>query len=161
MGDGPDCGFSDGVRLSRQGRRSAYSPAPLVTSCPVAVALYLLERDVAGPAARRHFDRDLVSIDHAGSYSCRRIYGRSEGRYSAHSTADAVDITGFRLAGGERIGLLSGWQGSGRERAFLAEVRDGACTLFPTVLSPDYNEAHRDHFHLEQSSRNGFAGPCR
>ncbi|MBU1256939.1 MAG: extensin family protein, partial [Alphaproteobacteria bacterium] len=29
----------------------------------------------------------------------------------------------------------------------------GACDLFSTVLSPDYNKAHRDHFHLDQAER--------
>nr|MBA3526869.1 extensin family protein [Sphingomonas sp.] len=41
--------------------------------------------------------------------------------------------------------------------AFLREVRDGACRLFPTVLSPDYNAAHRDHLHLDVANR-GTAG---
>jgi hypothetical protein len=41
-------------------------------------------------------------------------------------------------------------------------VRDGACDLFATVLSPDYNAAHRDHFHLDQAARgaSGWRG-CR
>ena len=46
--------------------------------------------------------------------------------------------------------------------AFLREVRDGACDLFATVLSPDYNAAHADHFHLDQAARGaiGWRG-CR
>jgi hypothetical protein len=34
-------------------------------------------------------------------------------------------------------------------RAFLERIRDSACKRFGTVLSPQYNAAHRDHFHLE------------
>ena len=45
------------------------------------------------------------------------------------------------------------WQGGGPKTAFLREVRDGACPLFSTVLSPDYNQAHRDHLHLDQAER--------
>jgi hypothetical protein len=26
---------------------------------------------------------------------------------------------------------------------------DGGCRLFRGMLSPDYNDAHRDHFHLD------------
>jgi hypothetical protein len=41
-------------------------------------------------------------------------------------------------------------------------VRNGACQLFATVLSPDYNEAHRDHLHFDQAERGamGWRG-CR
>ncbi|MFN3798647.1 MAG: extensin family protein, partial [Sphingobium yanoikuyae] len=44
-------------------------------------------------------------------------------------------------------------KGQGKDAAFLRDVRDGACGLFSTVLSPDYNAAHRDHFHLDQAER--------
>jgi hypothetical protein len=44
---------------------------------------------------------------------------------------------------------LSDWRGDPGERAFLREVRDGGCRLFRGVLSPDYNEAHSDHFHFD------------
>jgi len=32
---------------------------------------------------------------------------------------------------------------------FLRKVRDGACQVFLTTLSPDYNAQHHDHFHLD------------
>jgi hypothetical protein len=32
--------------------------------------------------------------------------------------------------------------------------------VFGTVLSPDYNAAHADHFHFDQAAR-GFGGLCR
>ena len=150
----PRCRFEDGVRLDPEtGRSIEYAPAGLVTSCPVAAALALWERDVVQPAARRHFGRPVTQIDHAGSYNCRRIYGQSEGRFSEHATADAVDILGFVLADGDRISVLRNWQGSAQDKAFLRDVRDGGCRLFATVLSPDYNRAHADHFHLDQADR--------
>ncbi len=139
------------------GRPLDYSPAGLVTSCPVAAALHLLETRVIEPAAQRHFGQAVRSTYHAGSFSCRRLYGRSEGAFSQHATADAVDITGFRLADGTRVSVLEDWSAGGSEAAFLREVRDGACQLFSTVLSPDYNTAHRDHLHLDTANR-GSAG---
>ncbi len=151
----PECSYQDGMRLS--GRPLGYSPEGLVTSCPVAAALHLLETRVIAPAARRHFGQDVRTTYHAGSFSCRRVYGRAEGRFSQHATADAVDITGFRLADGTQLSVLDDWTVGGREAAFLREVRDGACRLFSTVLSPDYNAAHRDHFHLDVANR-GSAG---
>ena len=148
---GPDCGYVDGMRLG-DGRGARFGGG-LVTSCPVAAALYLSERDVLQLAALRHFGSTITAVDHAGSFSCRRIYGRSEGRFSEHATADAVDVTGFRLADGTRVSVLGDWSDKGPKGAFLREVRDGACDLFSTTLSPDYNEAHRDHLHLDVAQR--------
>jgi len=148
------CGYSNGVRLGRDGDDAArYAPAGVVTACPVAAALVLWERDVVQPAALRLLGERVASIDHYGSYSCRRLYGRSEGGYSEHATANALDIAGFRLASGRRISVLRDWSGTGRDAPFLHAVRDGACDLFATVLSPDYNAAHADHLHFDQAMR--------
>lgn len=157
------CGYDDAVRFTSDGARSIrFAPADLGISCPVAAALSLWEWHVVQPAAQRHFGSQVTSIDHFGSFSCRRIYGRSEGSWSEHSTADAVDIAGFRLADGRRITVARDWNGNVDQRAFLRDVRDGACDLFATVLSPDYNRAHHDHFHLDQAERGvtGWRG-CR
>jgi hypothetical protein len=105
----------------------------------------------------KHFGSRVASIDHYGSYSCRRIYGRAEGQWSEHSTANAIDVAGFRLEDGTSISVLRDWEREGPKRKFLTDVRTGACDLFATVLSPDYNEAHRDHLHLDQAAR-GEAG---
>lgn len=147
----PNCGFDDGMRLI--GRSTGYRPSGVVVSCPVAAALHLFETRVAQPAAERHFGQPVRRVLHAGSYSCRRLYDRAEGRFSEHSTADAIDIVGFDLADGRRVSVLEDWNGGGPEAAFLRDVRDGACRLFSTVLSPDYNQAHRDHLHLDVANR--------
>ncbi|NII59706.1 extensin family protein [Sphingomonas aerolata] len=148
------CGYSDGVRFTSGGaRRIDFAPAGLGVACPVAAALAIWEWNVVQPAAERHFGTKVTSIDHFGSYSCRRIYGRDAGTWSEHSTADAVDIAGFRLGNGTRITVARDWQGDTAKAAFLREARDGACQLFATTLSPDYNAAHADHFHLDQADR--------
>jgi hypothetical protein len=128
----------------------------------VAAALALWEWHVVQPAALEHFGRKVAGIDHFGSYSCRRVYGRSEGAWSEHSTANAVDVAGFTLDDGTRISVLNDWDGEGPRADFLHQVRDGACDLFATVLSPDYNRAHSDHLHLDQAERGamGWRG-CR
>lgn len=160
---GDQCGYQDGMTLAAgNGRGAGFSPAGLVTSCPVAAALLLWDERIVQPAAERHFGTSVRSFVHAGSYSCRRLYGREEGAWSEHATADAVDITGFRLGNGRTVSVLRNWSGNGRQAAFLREVRDGGCRLFTTVLSPDYNAAHRDHLHLDTADR-GSAGwtACR
>lgn len=151
---GGRCGYADGIRLRPGGARSiGFAPADLGVACPVAAALAMLEWDVLAAAARRHFDASVTRIDHFGSYSCRRMYGRDAGRWSEHATADAIDIAGFRLSDGTRISVARDWKGGGAKAAFLRDVRDGACDLFATVLSPDYNAAHHDHLHLDQANR--------
>lgn len=152
--DGGQCGYADAVRFTEGGsRRIDFRPAGLGIACPVAAALAMWEWDVVQPAAQRHFGSRVVAIDHFGSYSCRRIYGRDVGTWSEHSTADAVDIAGFRLADGTRVTVVDDWRGDTAKAAFLREVRDGACALFATTLSPDYNAPHRDHLHLDQANR--------
>ncbi|MGI8704608.1 MAG: extensin family protein [Sphingomicrobium sp.] len=149
----PYCGYENGMRLD--GRSVSYNPDGLVTSCPVAAALFLWENRVVQPAAQRHFGSKVTRIDHGGSYSCRRLYGRETGAFSEHATADAIDVTGFQLDDGELVRVLQDWKGWDARSRFLSEVRDGACEVFSTVLSPDYNEAHRDHLHFDVASRGG------
>ena len=153
-GPEPACGYDLGIELRPADSTAVrFSPGGLVTACPVAAALLLWERDVVQPAALRHLGARIARIDHFGSYACRRLYGRSEGAFSEHASANAVDIAGFRLASGRRISVLRDWSGDGPEAAFLRDVRSGACPLFATVLSPDYNAAHADHLHFDQAFR--------
>jgi hypothetical protein len=162
--EGPgECGFADGVTLSRGGARTiALVPAPVGTSCAIAASLTLWEWEIVQPAALRHFGRPVTRSDHYGSYSCRRISGRASSGWSEHATADAIDIAGFRLADGTRITVARDWTAQGAKAAFLHDVRDGACRLFATTLSPDYNAAHADHLHFDQAARGkvGWRGFC-
>ncbi len=141
------CGYRDAVELTQS--THPYS-APVATTCAVAAALALWERDVVAPAAARHLGQEVARIELAGaSYQCRPIAGRGDGRLSEHASANAVDIGGFTLADGSALRVEQGWRGTARERAFLRAIRNGACDHFTTVLSPDYNRAHRDHFHFD------------
>jgi hypothetical protein len=154
---GEQCGYDDAVRFSHGGALDiTYRPANLGTSCPVAAGLALWEWHVVQPAALEHFGEKVAAIEHFGSYSCRRMYGRSQGSWSEHSTANAVDIAAFRLESGRRISIVGDWEGEDADARFLRDVRDGACELFATVLSPEYNEAHRDHLHFDQAARGAF-----
>jgi len=147
------CAYADAVRLRPAAEAVALSPAAVAPSCPVVAALKLWEWQVVQPAAQRIYGEPVARIRHLGSYSCRRMYGRSQGDFSEHATADAIDISAFVLKGGRQVSVLKDWKGAGKDAEFLRAVRDGACDLFSTVLSPDYNAAHRDHFHLDQAER--------
>lgn len=153
-GGSGQCSYDNAVRLRDGGALRIDYPGRLDLACPVAAALVMWERQVVQPAAERHLQTHVIRIDHFGSYSCRRLYGRSTGDWSEHARANAIDVAGFRLANGRRVTVVGdGSAGSEAEQAFLREVRDGACQLFATVLSPEYNAAHRDHLHLDQAAR--------
>ena len=152
--DGAQCGYDDAVRFTRGGALPLLlRPANVGMSCPVAAAVAMWDWNVVQPAALRRFGSKVTVIEHFGSYNCRRMYGRQEGAWSEHSRANALDIAGFRLEDGTRISIVGDWDDKGAKGKFLRDVRDGACKLFATTLSPDYNAAHRDHFHLDQAAR--------
>jgi hypothetical protein len=110
----------------------------------------LWERHQVQPAAEAHFHSRVALLEHFGSYSCRNIYNRSNAHRSQHATAEAFDVAGFVLANGTRIRVVNEWGEESPAGRFLRDVRDGACRFFDAVLSPDYNEAHRDHLHLDR-----------
>lgn len=156
------CAYDDAVRLRQASGAIRLAPAAVAPSCPVVAALKLWEWQVVQPAAQAMLGQPVRSISHFGSYSCRRLYGRSKGDFSEHATANAIDIAAFTLADGRRISVVNDWTGEGEDATFLRAVRDGACDLFSTVLSPDYNAAHRDHLHLDQAVRGARGGrACR
>jgi hypothetical protein len=152
--EGPGgCGYRWAVLRPAQPGQPRWLGEVPATSCAVAAALAWWERDVVGPAARRHYGEPVVGIRHFGSYGCRTIGNRQGGQLSEHASANAIDIAGFRLASGREVRVLEDWNGSRTDRAFLREVRDGACGLFGTTLSPDYDAAHANHFHFDQMPR--------
>lgn len=128
-------------------------------TCALGAGLVLWERRLQ-PLAEAMLRSRIARIEHFGTYSCRWVYGRSTGDWSEHSTGNAIDVAAFVLENGERLAVVSGWQGEGEEAAFLQRARDEACAIFGTVLSPDYNAAHADHLHLDQAAR-GWGGYCR
>ena len=157
----PPSGEGQCLRADRTALGGDYiTPAAPQMTCPVATAFQLWLRHGVEPAAEELLGSPLVRIEHMGTYSCRRIYGQESGSWSEHSTGNAIDIGAFVLEDGRRISLLGDWDGEGEEAEFLRVVRDSACGLFGTVLSPDYNAAHADHFHFDQEVR-GFGGVCR
>jgi hypothetical protein len=68
---------------------------------------------------------------------------------SEHAQANAFDISGFRLKSGKLISVLNHWPNTSAESKFLHAARDSACDYFNLTLSPDYNAAHKDHFHVD------------
>ncbi|WP_420857853.1 extensin family protein [Marivivens marinus] len=151
-----DCGVTNRVSVTEVGSARIDR---IETTCAIALRMAMWERHSLRPAAQRHFGQDIAVIRQIGSYNCRRMRtSAGVGRQmSTHSTAEAIDITGFDLSDGRSVRLLGGWNGDTDEAAFLRDIRDGACDFFRTTLSPDFNALHADHFHLQSR---GW-GTCR
>ena len=87
--------------------------------------------------------------------------GAVEGEPSARDAKKKDAPRGRALASAERQGLgrpdtlpvPGGDIAVTKEGAFLRRLHRGACGIFSTVLGPEANDAHRNHFHLDLAPR--------
>ena len=136
-------------------------PAAPEATCAVDAGLVLWLRSGVQPAAREFLGQRVAAIEHFGTHSCRRLYGRASGGWSEHASGNAIDVAGFVLADGRRIAVRDGWAAGGADGAFLHAAHKTACGAFGTVLGPGYNAAHADHFHLDQAGARLGWSVCR
>lgn len=142
------CGIDPRVSLERVGRTTM---SPVETTCAIALRLAAWERHVVQPAARTHLNAEVTRFRHQSSYNCRPIRttnGPGE-RLSTHATAEAIDIAGVTLSDDRQLDLVDHWVGASPEALFFRALHAGACTWFVTVLGPDFNALHADHFHMQ------------
>ncbi len=125
-------------------------------TCGLAANFAAWARYGVQPAARLILGAEIERIETFGTYNCRPIAG--SGKLSEHAHSNAVDVSAFVLSDGRRISIEKDWNGDKRTRQFLEIVHASACKRFRTVLSPDYNAAHHDHFHFDMGGKGGF---CR
>ena len=141
----PGCPVENAVRI--QGANVGLSSSFMAT-CPLAVSFALFERHGLLPAAQAVFGQPVIRVEHVGSFACRSIAGSQ--RPSQHSYANALDMVGFRLRDGQHISVLRDWPAQGDKARFLRLVQEAACDSFNVTLGPEYNAAHRDHFHVDR-----------
>jgi hypothetical protein len=160
--DGGFCLVRGAVRITG-GAVTPLAPGDVVMQCPMAVRYVIWDRQVLQPAAQQVFGTKVAQVNNMGTYSCRRMYGSPDvaARPSEHARANALDVGSITLDDGRVVSIEQDWGGAGptgdEGRRFLDQIRDGACRTYSTVLTPDYNEAHRDHMHLDGAER----GLCR
>jgi hypothetical protein len=149
------CGNPAPVLLPDIGK-TTISPAATL-SCPMVANLHRWFNQSVQPLAQKYFGKKVKKIRNVSSYVCRNRYGDTKTRISEHAYANALDIASFELQGGEKISVLNNWDSQGDEKnkksIFLHELHKSACNLFGTVLGPDANAAHKDHFHLDNAPR--------
>lgn len=156
--DGGFCQVRGAVTITG-GAVTLLKPGGLTMQCPLAVRYVIWDRQVLQPAAEAIYGSRAVAVNNYGTYACRRIYGSTEtsDRPSEHARANALDVASVTLADGRTVSVQADWDGQGpngsQGSVLLKRLRDGACRVFSTVLSPDYNDAHKDHLHLDGAPR--------
>lgn len=96
----------------------------------------------------------LVAVQVAAHYACRTRNSRPGARLSEHATGNAIDISAFVLADGTRLTVQDDWRG--RNGRLMKRLHASACGPFGTVLGPNSDRFHQDHFHFDVASyRNG------
>lgn len=128
-------------------------------TCPLAANFSAWAKHAVSPAAKQYLGSEVVRIETFGTYSCRNVNGGRSGKLSEHAFGNAVDVSAFVLEDGRRVSVLSGWNGKSEEQSFLRRLHQSACKRFGTVLGPDYNGAHANHFHFDmaRSMKDGSA----
>lgn len=157
---GGACYISKPFRMAAAANgRIRFEPAATLR-CQMVPSVETWVRDVLRPAARRFLGSDVVQLRIAASYACRSRNSKAGARLSEHGKANAIDISKFVLANGSSVTVKRGWRGSERERRFLRYVHRGACEHFSTVLGPNADRHHHDHFHFDLA-RHGRRGTYR
>jgi len=149
-----DCPLSDVVRVRNFGPVTLSSS--FIASCPLALSSALFIQQQARPLTKTMMGSELARVEHLGSFACRNIYHRPDARRSEHATADALDISGFQLADGQKVTVLPGWRNE-KTQPWLRALLSASCDYYGNGLGPEYNAAHANHFHL---GMRGF-GLCR
>ena len=149
-----DCPLTNVVRVRDFGPVKLSSS--FLASCPLALSSALFVTQQVRPLTQAFTQHTLTRIDHLGSFACRNIYNRAEGRRSEHATADALDISGFHLSNGDVVTVLRGWPNTATQ-PWLRAMLSASCGYYGNGLGPEYNAAHANHFHL---GMRGF-GLCR
>ncbi len=134
--------------------KASIIPAAIINK-DFSIKIAKFERDVLQPAARRHYGVPVTQMKHLSAYRCTNIAGTRN--LSEHSRANALDVSTFVFADGRSVNLTKGWRGSRREQKFLRELKAGACKIFGTTLTPNYNRAHYNHFHFDDKARKSKA----
>ena len=150
------CGIDSAVRV-RSVAGVTLTPNPTV-DCRTASALKAWVAQGAKPAVGQ-IGGGVTSLRIVSHYACRNRNNGSGGRLSEHAFGRAIDVAGIGLKNGQEITVLTDWGRGDRGQALRAMWR-AACGPFGTVLGPEANRYHRDHFHFD-TARYRSGSYCR
>jgi hypothetical protein len=160
IGDPSGCGAERPFVVSAAAGGAVALRPSATLRCPMIQPVERWLQQVVEPAAERYFGQRVREIRVVASYACRSRNSLQGAKLSEHGRANALDIAAFRLEDGQVITVKHGWSGFGSEGRFLRTVHRGACGYFTTVLGPESDRFHHDHFHLDLA-RHGRSGDIR
>ncbi|MBC6443241.1 MAG: extensin family protein [Rhodobacteraceae bacterium] len=147
------CGISNAVRITEVD--GVALTREVLIGCDAARQLYNWVNKQARPIVGRR-GGGLSGIQMIAGYSCRTRNSRKGAGLSEHARGKAVDIAGFVLKNGEIMSVLRDWSGSSHAQT-LRRLHRSACGPWGTVLGPNSDRFHKDHFHFDTAKHRGGA----
>ena len=138
------CGIEDAVRVTRVAGISLSQGSRM--TCEAATSLDRWVRDAAIPAIGNK-GGGLAQLKVAAEYSCRTRNNRRGAKLSEHAKGNAIDISAFLLKDGSQLTVLNDWTGA--NSSTMRQMHGEACGPYGTVLGPNSDRYHRDHFHFD------------
>lgn len=118
-----------------------------VMDCDTAKALKTWVDSSVKPVLRKQ-GGGIKGLRVAAHYACRTRNNKKGARISEHGKGRAIDVSGFQMRDGSVISVLKGWTARDTSQS-LRRMHRGACGPFGTVLGPNADSYHRDHFHFD------------
>ena len=144
------CGIKEPVKITEiNGILLSQSPT---MNCATAKSLQNWLVNGAVPAVGRA-GGGIKSLTTVSDYSCRTRNSKKGAKISEHGKGNAIDVGTINLKNGDRISVLHGWRDR-RYGPILKKMHRAACGPFGTVLGPNADRYHQDHFHFDISNRN-------
>lgn len=150
------CGVPNAVRLTSVSG-VALSQKPTI-DCATAKALNTWVKNGLKPAVGK-VGGGVRSLKIVAHYACRNRNSAKSGKLSEHAKGRAVDISAINLNNGQAITVLKGWRNK-QQGPILKRAHKAACGPFGTVLGPNANRFHQDHFHFD-TARYRSGSYCR
>lgn len=145
------CGIDDAVRIRSVAGVSLSTRA--LMDCRTAEALKTWVERGAKPAVGQE-GGGIASLRVVAHYACRNRNNQAGGKLSEHAKGHAIDIAGIGLRDGSEMTVLTDWN-TRADGAQLRAMHSAACGPFGTVLGPEANRFHRDHFHFDTARYRG------
>lgn len=150
------CGIANPVKISSVG--GVALTREITVNCTAAKTFDRWVSKSAKPIVGRQ-GGGLAAIQVIGGYSCRTRNSQKGAKLSEHAKGNAVDIAGFKLRDGTIYSVQRNWN-SGRGGSTLRSLHKSACGPWGTVLGPNANKYHKDHFHFD-TARYRSSSYCR
>ena len=145
-----ECGIENAVKIRSISGVSLNEHA--LMDCRTARTIKVWMRQGMAPAVSG-YGGGVTQLRVAAHYFCRPRNNQEGAKISEHGKGHAIDIASFQLRDGRTISILDDW-GAGKKGRILSRMHRSACGPFATVLGPESDRFHRDHFHFDTASRN-------